>query len=77
MRKLAIEDMRGCPMVKVKDPESKWPPRPPTTGMRMDGQIVKGLKHCAIDEGVTMGELVERLLREYLTRKGYLDRDKK
>ncbi len=45
--------------------------------MRLDPNIVKALKHCAIDEGVTNGELVERLLREYLTRKGYLDKEKK
>ena len=64
-------------MPRQRDPESKWPPRPPTTGVRLDRAIVKGLKHCSIDEGVTMGELVERLLREYLTKRHYIDAEKK
>lgn len=32
--------------------------------------LVKRIKHCAIDEGTSLSELVERALSHYLTSQG-------
>jgi len=56
----------------MKDAESKWPKRPATTGMRLPDEVVVAVKHYAIDNRTTVGEVVTGLLREMLTRKGYL-----
>jgi hypothetical protein len=59
-------------MPRERDPQSKWPQRAPTTGMRLEDEVVTALKHYAIDNRQTMGEVVNELLREFLTKKGYL-----
>jgi len=52
-------------MAKVREQPSKWPVRPPTTGMRLSDDLVLWAKHRALDERTSLGKLIERLLREY------------
>jgi metal-responsive CopG/Arc/MetJ family transcriptional regulator len=35
-------------------------------GIQLERWMIKALKHRAIDEGVSMSELIRRMVREYL-----------
>jgi len=38
----------------------------------LSDELVKALKHYAVDNDSTMGETIERVCREFLVKKGYL-----
>jgi predicted HicB family RNase H-like nuclease len=38
------------------------------TSIRIDEEIWKKAKHCAIDKGITLSELVEKALRQELSK---------
>ena len=40
-----------------------------TTSIKIDPEILKQAKHLAIDERITLSELIERALRKELSRK--------
>ncbi len=48
---------------------SKWPKRPPLTGVRLPRELVLRAKHRALDDGKTLARLVEEALKEYLSRR--------
>jgi len=50
-------------------PQTKWPNRPPVTGIRLPDELIIEAKHCALDQRKTLREIVEIALREYV-RKG-------
>lgn len=54
-------------MPRERDAQRKWPRRPPTTGIRLPEELVVKAKHRAIDERTTMGKLIEKALRAYLS----------
>jgi post-segregation antitoxin (ccd killing protein) len=40
-----------------------------TTSIKIDPEILKQAKHLAIDEGITLSELIERALKRELSKK--------
>lgn len=51
-----------------KSSPTKWPKRPTPTGVRLPKELVTAAKHRALDQGLTLRELVERALREYVRK---------
>jgi hypothetical protein len=43
-------------------------PRPKVTGLRFDRELIKEMKHRAVDSERTLTELIEQAMREYLGR---------
>lgn len=48
---------------------TKWPKRPAPTGVRLPKELVTRAKHRALDDSMTLRELIERAMNEYLGRK--------
>lgn len=57
---------RGEHMARPKKDDR---PRPPVTGLRFDRELIKELKHVAVDSERTLTETIEEAMREYLGRK--------
>ena len=54
-------------MTRERLAQTKWPRRPPLTGVRLPPELVVRAKHRALDEKLTLRELVERAIRDYLS----------
>lgn len=55
-------------MPREKESTRKWPQRPPNTGVRLPKELVVRAKHRALDESLTLRELIQKALETYLSR---------